>query len=757
MHRQTNEGGSIEEEFRAEYVADRVNTASTALLGLTMECARCHDHKYDPVTQKDYYRMFAFFNNIDESGLYSHFTRATPTPVLPLYPAGMEATHESLMNQIAESESALKLLADSRESAFSAWLGQTQQWNAVPAPLAAYGFEDVISNSTPNRIGTNFPGSLLDAPLQVDGRKGKALQFSGDNSAVFKGPGAFNRTAPFSFSLWLKPTEIQERSVVFHRSRAWSDSGSRGYELVLENGRPAFGLIHFWPGNAIQARALGCLPTNEWSHLVIAYDGSSKASGIAMYLNGAPMPLEIVRDHLTKDILHRAEWGDADADNIDLTLAARFRDSGFKNGLIDEFEIFDRYLTALEAAILAGRTPEHPDRSALRTYYLRRVDPEYRAAEDALRLLRERENKWFNDIPEIMVMREMPNRRPTHLLKRGAYDAPGEAVEPGMPEKIFPFGGDLPPNRLGLARWMTDKHNPLTARVEANRIWKSHFGRGIVATTENFGSQGQLPSHPELLDWLAKAFMDSGWDIKALHKRVVTSATYRQTSRAPRDLLEQDPENRLLARGPKRRLDAEQIRDNALAIGGLLNRQIGGPSVKPYQPDGLWEEAGTGKHYDQDKGEKLYRRSLYTFRKRTSPPPNMLAFDATSHEVCTARREVTTTTLQALVLLNDTQFVESARVLAEHLLRRTAASADERIVRAFRLATGRHPQPRELEILRQLRGEQLTQFSNNAALAANYIKTGDHALDTALPVEELAATTAMVNAIMNLDEFITLR
>jgi hypothetical protein len=293
--------------------------------------------------------------------------------------------------------------------------------------------------------------------------------------------------------------------------------------------------------------------------------------------------------------------------------------------------------------------------------------------------------------------------------------------------------------------------------VEANRIWKSHFGRGIVATTENFGSQGQLPSHPELLDWLAKAFMDSGWDIKALHKRVVTSATYRQTSRAPRDLLEQDPENRLLARGPKRRLDAEQIRDNALAIGGLLNRQLGGPSVKPYQPDGLWEEAGTGKHYDQDKGEKLYRRSLYTFRKRTSPPPNMLAFDATSHEVCTARREVTTTPLQALVLLNDPQFVESARILAEHLLRRTAASADERIVRAFRLATGRQPQPRELEILRQLRGEQLTQFSNNAALAANYIKTGDHALDTALPVEELAATTAMVNAIMNLDEFITLR
>lgn len=757
LHRQTNEGGSIAEEFRTEYVADRVNTTGTAMLGLTVECARCHDHKYDPIAQQDYYRLFAFFNNLDESGLYSHFTTATPTPTMLLYPEGKEAAHESLKQQIAAREEDLEALARSLSARFESWVADGRHRGDPPVPVAGYSFELVSSNSTPNGSGSKAPARLVEGPAQVAGRVGQALQFSGDNAVVCTGAGDFNRVSPFSFSVWLRPAERRERAVVFHRSRAWSDSGSRGYELVLDQGRPAFGLIHFWPGNAIQVRARDALPTNEWSHLTLTYDGSSRAAGVGLYLNGSPLAVEVVRDHLYKDILHRNQWGDAEVGGIELTLAERFRDSGFRNGAIDEFQVFDRCLTPLEASMVAGRAPADPDRTALRDYYLQRLDPDYQAALAELRRLRARENDLVNDVREIMVMREMPWRRPTHLLRRGAYDAPGEVVEPGVPERIFPFPEGLPPNRLGLARWVIDRRNPLTARVEANRVWKSHFGRGLVATTENFGSQGQLPTHPELLDWLAKTLMDTGWDLKALHKLVVTSAAYRQSSRAAPGLAERDPDNRLLARGPRHRLDAEQIRDQALAVSGLLLRQVGGPSVKPYQPEGLWEEAGTGKHYVQDHGAKLYRRSLYTFWRRTSPPPNMLAFDATSREVCTARREITSTPLQALVLLNDPQFVEAARILAERLLRNPDADGDARQLEAFRLATGRRPEPRELAMVRRLYEEQRERFEGNESLAGTYLKTGEHPVDASLPVVPLAATAAMVSALMNLDEFVVLR
>ena len=310
--------------------------------------------------------------------------------------------------------------------------------------------------------------------------------------------------------------------------------------------------------------------------------------------------------------------------------------------------------------IQATRPPSHISSPGITNRRSRRV------AE--LRALREQENQLVADIPEIMVMEEMPTPRPAHLLARGAYDAPGNVVSRETPPSLPPFPSDQPRNRLGLARWLADRRNPLAARVVVNRIWRMHFGRGIVGSQEDFGSQGKLPTHPALLDWLAGRFMDEGWDVKALHRLIVTSETFQQSSPAPRELILRDPDNLLLARGPKTRLMAEEIRDSALAASGLLNRTIGGPSVKPYQPAGLWEQSGTGKTYIQDQGLKLYRRSLYTFWRRTSPPPSMLTFDGVSREVCTARRDVTATPLQALVLLNDPQFVEAARVLAERLL-----------------------------------------------------------------------------------------
>jgi hypothetical protein len=757
LHRQTNEGGSIDDEFRAEYVADRVATTGTAFLGLTLGCARCHDHKYDPVSQKDFYRMAAFFNNIDESGTYSHFTHATPSPSLLLYPEGQEARHKALQVQIKAKETAVAALSRSAEPAFDKWLAAGPHVIGKPEPSAAFAFEIVTNDSTPDSINTNRSAALVDGPVQAEGRVGRALKFSGDNSVVCKGAGVFNRTTPFSFRLWLKPTEKQERAVIFHRSRAWTDSGSRGYELVLEDGRPAFSLVHFWPGNAIKVRALTALPLNQWSHLAVTYDGSSRAAGVRLYLAGELLPVDVVRDHLFKDILHRQQWGDMEVKQVELTLAGRFRDSGFKNGLLDEFQIFDRCLTPWEIRLVAGTTAGAPDREALFAWYLQQVDPPYRAATAELRALREQENDLINDVAEIPVMSEMSPPRPTYLLKRGAYDAPGEQVEPGVPERIFPFSDSLPRNRLGLARWLVDRRNPLTARVVVNRVWRSHFGRGLVETEEDFGTQGKLPVYPQLLDWLAGQFIDNGWNVKALHKLIVMSATYRQSSQAGPELLVKDPENHLLARGPKHRLRAEEIRDHALAVSGLLSSRLGGPSVRPYQPEGLWEESGTGKHYVQDTGEALYRRSLYTFWRRTAPPPSMRIFDAPSREVCTARRETTTTPLQALVLLNDPQFVEAGRVLAEQLVRGCGGDVEACVSRGFRLAIGRRPSPAELAVLCHLYQEQLNLFQTDPAAARQYLKTGEHPCDPTLPAPQLAATSVVASALMNLDEFVTLR
>ena len=598
---------------------------------------------------------------------------------------------------------------------------------------------------------------MSDGPELVAGQSGQALKFSGDNSVTLPQVGNFKRTDAFSFNFWLQPTETQARAVVFHFSRAWTDSGSRGYELVLDRGRPFFGLIHFWPGNALGVRAKEALPLKAWSQLTVTYDGSSRAAGVRLYRNGVLLETEIVRDHLDRDILHRAEWGDAEAGAIRLTLAARFRDNGFRNGLLDEFAVFDTCLTAGEVAALAGRAEAIGDPSAAFATYLARHDEAYRTALTVLTRARNAENDFANAAPEIMVMQEMAERRPTFVLKRGAYDAPGEPVDPDVPSRIMPFGIGQPRNRLGFARWVTDPKNPLTARVAVNRVWKQHFGRGLVSTLNNFGLQGQLPTHPALLDWLVGEFVKSGWNLKELHKLIVLSATYRQSSDANAELTARDPDNKLLGRGPKHRLSAEQIRDEALAVSGLLNPQVGGTSVKPYQPVGVWEEAGTGKTYSQDHGEKLYRRSLYTFWRRTAPPPSMLSFDAVTREVCTANRDVTATPLQSLVLMNDPQFIEAARVLAEGLWRLPDQKLETRLDHGFRAVTGRAPAPREQEILKQLYAEQLNYFSHQPEAAGRLLKTGEKPVDATLPPTELAAATMVVSTLMNHDEFVTKR
>jgi len=749
LHRQTNEGGSIEEEWRQEYVADRVHTVGTAMLGLTMECSRCHDHKYDPVSQRDYYAIAAFFNNIDESGLYSHFTSATPTPTMFLYREGERRRHEDLKQALALAHQ--RLAAALQASV----LPNPPPVPALPAPLASYAFDTANAGKSPNGVSTN--GAAEGAVRLVEDRGGKVLEFNGDDSVSLPGIGRFGRNDPFTISLWVKPAEAHPRAVVLHLSQAWTDSGSRGYELVLDAGRPFFGLIHFWPGNALAVRALEKLPVGQWSHVAVTYDGSSKAAGVALYVNGRRADAEVVRDHLYKDIRHRGEWGDSGAGSLSLTLGARFRDNGFKNGRIDDLVVHGAALTPWEVSRLAGGTSA-PSPSHLLAWHAHRADPNVAAAREAAAKARADEDAFVTGLKEMMVMREMERPRPTHVLARGAYDAPGAAVDRGVPSRIFPMADDLPRNRLGFARWLTHPSHPLTSRVAVNRAWKLHFGRGLVLTVEDFGNQGRAPSHPELLDWLCHRFIESGWDRKALHRLIVTSATYRQSSAGTPESRAKDPENTWLSRGPRHRWPAEVLRDRALAASGLLAGKVGGRSVKPYQPAGVWEDAGTGKSYSQDHGEALYRRSLYTFWRRTAPPPSMLTFDAPSREVCTAKREPTTTPLQALVLLNDPQFLETARVLAQQAWREAGSPDDTtRLARVFRRVMGRDASPAEAGVLARLLEQQRAVFNSHPESAQQYLKVGEMPADPAIPAPELAAATVVVSTLMNHDEFVMKR
>ena len=782
LHRQTNEGGSVEEEFRQSYIADRVVTNGTAFLGLTLECARCHDHKYDPITQADFYKLSAFFAAIDEHGLYSHFTETAPTPAMPLYEGEQQGKHRELLGKIQVQAGGLSQIRDAARQRFTehrlsqvaienlASLAEMLDHEALPAEtkptddgVAPAGFKLVP------KLRMTFEEAKPNGENQlVPGLSGKGIEFRGDDAFACAGSGQYGRASQFSISCWVKPTEHHSRVAILHQCVAAEDAAFRGYSLILENGHPQFSLIHFWPGEAIQVQAQQSIPLNEWTQIGIVYDGSSQAHGVQLYLNGQRAEVTVVKDQLTRDIKYRSEWGDSNSGGVEMSLGARFRDVGFRHGQIDELTVFDRVLSPLEMARLRveflkpaeieAAIPGGFSASDRFEHYLLRHDEPYRRGLSELQKLRQEENELITQVRQIMVMKESAAPRPVHILKRGAYDAPGAVVTSDTPASIFPFPEGLPRNRLGLAKWMTDDRNPLTSRVAVNRFWSLFFGRGLVASVEDFGGQGESPSHPELLDWLARDFINQGWNVKQFCRQIVLSATYRQSSQ-PRDLqlLIDDPDNRLLGRGARYRLSAEQLRDNALAVSGLLVPRIGGPSVKPYQPAGLWEEAGTGKSYAQAKGEGLYRRSLYTFWRRTSPPPNMLTFDATGREVCTARRERTATPLQALVLLNDPQFLEAARVLAQKLLLQPQATTEQRIESAFRIVTSRRPSPSELSILQRLYREQKLHFDSQLEAAKEFLSIGETARDETLELADHAAMTVLVETLMNFDEAVTKR
>lgn len=773
-HRQTNEGGSVEEEFRAEYVADRVNTFGAAFLGLTLECARCHDHKYDPISQKEYYQLSAFFNSIDESGLYSHFTESTPTPALMLSSEEQESQIEALQQSISKLQTDLERYS-APESDFASWrsglndvrplANLTEEPSAEPKSLNKIleetlaehliGHFTLEDKSIANEVPDAKPGKTSDNPAFASAKVGNGAKLSGDNNINVPTGGDFSRDQTFSISLWVKAPKEFERAVIFHRSRAWTDSASRGYELLIEEGRLSAALVHFWPGNAMRVVSKEKLPVGEWAQITMTYDGSSRASGLRIYLNGEVLETETVRDKLTKTI---------DSDPKELALGQRFRDLGFKNGEVDELRVFQCELNELQAKYLYLKDaapanirevlyncPEKQLRDFFTDRHPERVEMVAKVAQARSRL-----SALEDSISEIMVMCEEETPRPTYVLMRGAYDAPGEQVERGMPSAILSIEDqDNVPNRRDLARWLVDPKHPLTARVFVNRIWQSFFGQGLVATSEDFGLQGSLPSHPELLDWLSADFVEHGWNVKRLITQIVTSQTYQQSSDPSPELLELDPANTQLARGPSVRLSAEMIRDSALAASGLLVDKMGGAPAKPYQPSGLWKEK-SGKSYTRDKGEGSHRRSLYTYWKRTSPPPSMMTLDASNREVCVVKRQVTMTPLQVLVLLNDPQYVEAARALAAQAMQ-SNESTDDQIVTLFRRLVTREPAELELKVLRSLFDEQLKHFSDKTKQAEELLAVGDYSADESLDKTELAAMTVVAEGLMSYDETIMKR
>jgi hypothetical protein len=746
LHMQNEEGGVVEEEFRVAYVVDRVTTFGTAFLGQTFECSRCHDHKYDPITQKDFYRLFAFFQNIDECGQTTYFTNAMPVPALLLSTDEQDKKIGELWKAVAASEATAKQVRESAREAFARW-ERPKVW-PVPRPVAAYPFDEWKGNDIANAIDPKQPGKGHDGPKPTDGRTGMGAELNGDNGFEFPGVGHFKRSDPFSLALWLNTPNHPKRAVVVHHSRAPVDAGSRGYELLLEDGHVAVGLHHMWPGNSLKVRTKAAVPVNQWQHVAVSYDGTSRAAGVTVYVNGSRQELEVIRDKLTKDI----DYGGGEPN---LAIGYRFRDNGFKGGKVDEFRVFDRAITALEAAALAGAKVEATAADVLELFLHTAHEP-YRKALADLRQARRAHADYVNPIPDVMVMQEDPAPKPAFVLKRGAYDAPGEAVSADTPAALPAFG-DLPRNRLGLATWLTHPGHPLTARVTVNRLWQQMFGQGLVETSDNFGTTGTPPTHPELLDWLARDFIAHGWDTKRALKQTALSATYRQSSKVNAGLLAKDPYNHLLARAPARRLTAEMLRDQALAVSGLLVEKQGGPSVYPYQPAGLWDEAMGRPHYPQSKGADLYRRSLYTYAKRTAPHPQMTTFDAADRSVCTARRQATSTPLQALALLNDPQVVEAARFLGQRLLIEGGATTGERAAWAFRLVTGRTASDREVALLAAVFDEQRAEYAKDVKAAEKLLAVGESKPDAKLDKLDLAAATQLALAILNVDEAVNRR
>jgi len=756
-------------------VIDRVEATSTAFMGLTMGCARCHSHKFDPISHKEFYQFFAFFNNVPELGLDGR--RGNAVPMILLTSPAQQKMLDELAARIETLEAALD--DEHVDPVQRDWEEKRVAVLSIAGPVDASVDSGVtahyeLDGSFSDVSGHFQHGRLLtgDPTFEV-GQIGRAVTFDGDTAVSFGNVGRFDRADAFSLAVWMRargnlPIAVFQKLDDAGRRRGfeWRLDDMELYDIQRWAARLTITLTSAAPANAIQVRTRERLKQGEWNHVVMSYDGSGKAEGLAIYANGKRLAVEVLRNALAGPI----------ATDAALTVGRKALGPPYA-GQIDDLRLYNRVLTPGEVetlaihyrprAILSGNNGKRSKEQAeyLREYFLTyAAPPTFLAKQSELVAVRKEKEAVEKTIPTAMVMGELKKPRESFVLARGDYRNRTEKVQPGVPAMLPPLdfgtGSGAPANRLTLAKWLVQPGHPLTSRVAVNRFWLMYFGQGIVKTQEDFGVQGEPPVHPQLLDWLATEFVRTGWDIRAMQRLIVTSATYRQSSRVTPALLEKDPENRLLARGPRFRLPAEMIRDTALAVSDLLNDEIGGPSVLPYQPKGLWEELAFGdgysaQTYEQSHGKDLYRRGMYTFWKRTAPPASLATFDAPDREKCTGRRALTNTPLQALVLLNDPTYVEAARALAQRTLLYGGTDEKSRLNFAFRLATARKPSGKETGVLRKLLETELKSFGQNPQSATKLLGVGESTRDKRLSSVELAAWTTVASVILNLDETVT--
>jgi len=712
-HRTSAEGGIVDEEFRVEYVADRVETTSNVWLGLTVGCARCHDHKYDPIKQREFYQLFAFFNNIpDERGFVYNFGNEKPFITAPTPP----------------QESELARLHTAKAAATNRWVSE-----ATAVERALRKWKPTATDWVP-REGLTVENNIVSFTEPID---------LGQDVAKF------NHRDPFTLAAWIKPMQ-PKGAIVTRVENHWEGTG---YGLYIVDGKLRFHYTFRWSDLGVRLETKAPLRLNEWQHVSVTYDGGMYAKGIHLYVDGTDQPLNVIFDQNLWPVEKKMPF------RIGAGAGLTYQ------GGIQQVRVWKRALSSREASTLAvrtnlaelakrkQRTPAEQSKLALafEQQYLPTRLAGLRAASVAAD---QAYNKYLATVPTVMVMEEGP-AKDAFVLNRGAYDQRGAKVEAAVPGALPPLPPGAPANRLTLAQWLVNRDNPLTARVQVNRLWQNFFGIGLVKTVDDFGSQGEWPSHMELLDWLAVEFMESGWDLQHIERLIVSSRAYRRASTSSSELLAKDPENRWLARGPRLRLAAPFIRDQALAVSGLLVNKLGGPSVKPYQPEGLWQELAGGAGYKADKGEGLYRRSLYTYWKRTIAPPSMINFDAATREVCSVRESRTNTPLQALNLMNDVAYLEASRKLGERVLREGGTTDRARLDFAVMTVLARPIKAGEAATLEAALRRFRARFEAKPADAETYLNQGDSPRDPSIAVPELAAWTTISSLLLNLDETIT--
>ncbi len=712
-HRTTAEGGIVDEEWRVEYVADRAETTSTVFLGLTFGCARCHDHKYDPLEQKEFYSLFAFFNNVPEKGFVYNFGNERPFIKAPTPPQEKEWLRRQTARDVAKDA-----------------------WNHAQTHVASEQAKWEKKIAKGDLDWTSHEGLIFDAQLFGD------TKFDGKRVVKYDETTAkFNHRDPYTMSVWVKPET--RNGAILTRTEDYMEGS--GYGLYVMNGKLRFHYNFRWTDLGMRLETRQELKQGEWQQVAVTYDGGMYTEGVRLYINGVEVEKNVLFNSNLWPLDHKAPLRLGQGAGLSF------------QGEIKRPQIWARELSPEEVAAIAleetlssiarKTSRSRAEQAKLDLAFRERFLPANLASVKSNWVKAQESLDTFErTLPTVMVMQEGPPRD-SFVLVRGAYDRHGEKLTPRTPASLHAWKPEWPRNRLGLAQWLISRDNPLTARVTVNRYWQMLFGIGLVKTVEDFGSQGEQPVQQDLLDWLAVEFMDNGWDVKKLLKTIVVSETYRQASKIPAQ--DRDPENRLLARGPRARLSPEMIRDQALAVSGLLVEKFGGPSVKPYQPAGLWQELTGGDGYKPDQGEGLYRRGIYTYWRRTIAPPGMVNFDSPNRETCVVRENRTNTPLQALNLMNDETYLEASRKLAERVSTESAP-----LRRAFLLAIGREPSKQEFQVLQTALERFQTRFAKDPQGAKKFLEIGNSKSVTEHP-EQLAALTSVTSMILNLDEAIT--